>query len=356
MSPDWTEVAERSVQALGVQHGELIEVTDLAGRFDVLSEFVLAIERRGATPRVELLSPELMSRLVSSSPVSALSEWTRHRIEWMSKADRVLAFEGHDPSLNVDHETLDVWIQATDRVTEVEERRKLPFMLIAVPTEERANSLGMDLETMEGALLPALGVSSAELETEINRALRVLENASRLVVQTDGHRLELDISGRDWMQDTGVIPDADGPRTVQPVVNLPAGSVYTTVQEWSASGSLSLPRARDAVNVVFHFKDGRVADIEAESGAESIIRVFDQHSGEPRRISHLGIGLNPRLHQPLGWPLVDEHRHGTLFFAFGENRYLGGENESSLNVDFVIPDASLLADDRVVVENGKLLV
>ena len=356
MNPDWTEIAERSVQSLGVKQGELIEVSDHAGRFDVLLEFILAIERRGATPRVELLSPDLTSRLLSTSPVSALTEWSRHRIEWMGKADRVLAFEGHNPELDIDRDTLNAWIQATELVTEVEEQRKLPFMLIAVPTEERANSLGMDLETMEGALLSSLSVSSAELETEIDRALRVLKNASRLVVQTDGHRLELEISGREWMQDTGMIPDADSPRTVQPVVNLPAGSIYTTVQEWSVTGSLSLPRVRDAMNVVFHFKDGRVDDIQADSGAESAIHMFEQHSGESRRISHLGIGLNPRLHRLLGWPLVDEHRHGALFIAFGENRYLGGENESSLNVDFAIPDASLLADDRIVIENGKLLV
>ncbi|MEZ4523028.1 MAG: hypothetical protein R3A46_15530 [Thermomicrobiales bacterium] len=47
-------------------------------------------------------------------------------------------------------------------------------------------------------------------------------------------------------------------------------------------------------------------------------------------ISHTGIGLNPALHTEVDWVLVDEHRHGSLFIAFGENRYLGGQNASSL--------------------------
>jgi leucyl aminopeptidase (aminopeptidase T) len=356
MNPGWREIAERSVASLGVKRGELIEVSDHAGRYDVLIEFVLAIERRGATPRVELLPPDLTPRLLSNSPISVLSEWSRHRIEWMNQADRVLALEGHDPEFHVDHEAMEAWIEATERVTAVEEQRKLPFMLVAVPTEQRANSLELELGTLEAALLPALSVDTAELELEINRVRQALENANRLVVQTDGHRMELNIEGRDWMQDTGVIPDADGPRTVQPVVNLPAGSVYTSAQEWPTTGSLSLPRVKDAMNVVFHFSNGRVEDIQAESGAQTVIDMFDRHSGESRRISHLGIGLNPRLHHLLGWPLVDEHRHGALFIAFGENRYLGGENESSLNVDFVIPDAGLLADGRPIVVDGTCLV
>jgi leucyl aminopeptidase (aminopeptidase T) len=273
----------------------------------------------------------------------------------MNNTDRVLALEGHSPELDVNCETLEAWIQATERITAVEEQRKLPFMLIAVPTAERANSLGLDLEALDAALLPALSVSSAELESETNRVRQILENANRLVIHTDGHRLELDIQGRDWMQDIGEIPEADGPRAIQPVVNLPAGSVYTTVQEWSPTGFLSLPHVNDVANVVFHFRDGRVDEIHADSGSEAIDRMFDQHTGEPRRISHIGIGLNQRLRDTLGWPLVDEHRHGALFIAFGENRYLGGENESSLNVDFVIPEATLIADGRIVVENGTLL-
>jgi len=35
--------------------------------------------------------------------------------------------------------------------------------------------------------------------------------------------------------------------------------------------------------------------------------MFDQHTGEPRCISHIGIGLNPYLKRMIGWPLVDEH-------------------------------------------------
>ena len=47
---------------------------------------------------------------------------------------------------------------------------------------------------------------------------------------------------------------------------------------------------------------------------------------------------------------------GTLFLALGENRYMGGQNEASLNVDYTIPDATILAGDRVIVDTGRLAV
>ena len=54
----WSAVADRAADALGVAPGELVLVRDRAGRPEVLSKVLLAIERRGATapPFTPLLS------------------------------------------------------------------------------------------------------------------------------------------------------------------------------------------------------------------------------------------------------------------------------------------------------------
>jgi leucyl aminopeptidase (aminopeptidase T) len=69
-------------------------------------------------------------------------------------------------------------------------------------------------------------------------------------------------------------------------------------------------------------------------------------------VSYIGIGLNPYLHEPIGWTLVDEHVHGYVFIAFGENRYMGGRNASSLNVDFALPGTTFMVGEQVVVSEG----
>ncbi len=81
---------------------------------------------------------------------------------------------------------------------------------------------------------------------------------------------------------------------------------------------------------------------------------FDSHSGEPRRVAHIGIGLNPALHRPIGWTLVDEHIMGGMFISMGENRYMGGQNESSLNVDYFIRSPTFLAGGNCIVRGGNI--
>ena len=62
------------------------------------------------------------------------------------------------------------------------------------------------------------------------------------------------------------------------------------------------------------------------------------------------------LQHPIGWVLIDEHCHGAIFIAFGENHYLGGENESSLNIDFTIRNADLLVGEKAIVTRGRVMV
>jgi leucyl aminopeptidase (aminopeptidase T) len=170
-----------------------------------------------------------------------------------------------------------------------------------------------------------------------------------------GCELHLTLGERPWLDDDGEITAADRARGAV-VSNLPAGSVYTTVIETETHGALHLPRAEEATDVTLTFVDGAITEIAAASGADSLQALFDRQSGDARRIGHIGIGLNPRLQQLLGWTLVDEHVSGCLFVSLGENRYMGGQNASSLNVDFALPNATLLVDGRVIVHDGVLVV
>jgi leucyl aminopeptidase (aminopeptidase T) len=127
--------------------------------------------------------------------------------------------------------------------------------------------------------------------------------------------------------------------------------------EDETQGSVWLPKAGPATDAVLHFQGGRIVRIEAARGADALARWLDSHTGEPRRVSHIGIGLNPYLERPpIGWTFLDEKAHGNLYVALGENRFMGGQNESSLNVDYNIPNATLMVEDRFIVSQGKVAV
>lgn len=356
MTNAWTPIAQRIVAGLGVQPGELIQVRDHIDRPDVLYEVVLAVDCAGATPLIDHQSPAYLNRWLAEATPDAIARSGRHRLRWLEQVDRVITLSGGIPDFDLaTPAALAAWEELDASLTHIEETRQLPILVVAAPNAQRAAKSGMTLAELEAHVLPAL-------QLDVNASRAVIEQAQRAVAGNHivigagaGHRLHLYRGDRLWHGDDGVIDAAD--RRRQAIVsNLPAGSIYTTVLETQTHGSLYLPAALDAREVVLHFEGGRIVDIEAAHGADALARWLDSHTGEPRRISHIGVGLNPHLRTPIGWTLVDEHIAGALFLALGENRYMGGENASSLNHDFALVSASLWVDDLPIVVQSELQI
>jgi len=353
---EWKALAKRIVDGLNIQPGELIQVRDHIDRPEVLHEVLLAIEWAGATPLVDPQSPAYLNRWLAEATPEMIEQSSQHRLKWMLEIDRVISFNGGIPNFALaTPAALAAWQQMDEAITALEERRQLPILVVAVPNQQRADLLSIPLHELEAYMMPAHLLSIAESQQLIDKALAAVAGHHITINTGQAHTLHLYQGDRYWHGDDGVIDERDRQhKTI--VSNLPAGSVYTTIHETLTHGSLYLPKVFEASEVVFHFAAGRITQIEAAHHAEQVAAWLDGHSGEPRRISHIGIGLNPQLRQPIGWTIVDEHVMGALFLALGENRYMGGQNESSLNHDFALHGASLQVDGRVIVQDGRLNV
>ena len=347
-------LARRIVAGLNVQPGELIQVRDHVDRPDVLFEVLLAIDLAGATPVVDHQSPAYLNRWLAEATPDAIAQSARQRRRVLEQVDRVVSLSGGMPDFSLAvPEALAAWQQMDEELTAIEEARRLPILVVAVPSAPRAARLGMTLAALEARVMPALLLDANASRMLIGRALEAVSGSHIAIGTGDSCELHLYHGDRRWHGDDGVIDDEDR-RRLTIVSNLPAGSVYTTVLEERTHGRLHLPSAPGASDVTLHFEEGRIVAIDAAHGAGALADWLDSHSGEPRRVSHIGIGLNPHLHSPIGWTLVNEHIAGALFLALGENRYMGGKNESSLNHDFALVGASLHVDGRAVVEDGNL--
>lgn len=357
MNEAWSTIVRRIVAGLGVQPGELIQARGDPGRYDILQEILLAVELAGATPLPEIIPADYLERLWRDAPQDYLANWDQQRRALIQQYDRVITLQGPAPDLNdAPESSVQAWRQAVQRLVTIQDERRLPFIVVALPSQRRAQQLGLSLAALEALLLPALGASAAELRAEIERVLAAIGQGKALTIRTGlGHELRLNQGDRVWLDDDGDIDAEDRARGAM-VGNLPAGAIYTTVLESETEGSLWLPQAEPATDVTFYFEAGRIVKIEAAEGAAALSAWLDSYAGEPRRISHIGLGLNPYLKPAMGWTLVDEHLHGHLLIALGENQYMGGQNASDLNVDYAIPQATFLVDDRVIVMEGKLVV
>ncbi|MGE0538548.1 MAG: aminopeptidase [Dehalococcoidia bacterium] len=304
--PGWREIADRAVRGLGVRAGEVVQIREHSGRFEVVLEMALAVERAGATPLPELTPPSYVDRLLHEAGADHLAAWDRHRIEWLRRVDRVLVLQGADLDLaTAPGPARDAWTSAVHRLVELEDERRLPFLLVAVPTPERAEVLSLPFDALESRLLPALAATVEELQRPIERTLARLREGSTLTLRgADGCELRMSTTGRHWLADDGLI-DAEDRRRGGHVSNLPAGSVYSTVVENSVVGQLRLPPASGTGDVRLTFEGGRIVAV-AGDGRDRFESLLMQHSGDRDRISHIGIGLNPYLREAVGWPLVGQ--------------------------------------------------
>jgi leucyl aminopeptidase (aminopeptidase T) len=347
----WDDVAERAVHALGVPAGASIAVRDRAARPEALVAVLAALARHDLTPSLEMMPNELLLQVLEHAPLVHLQAWDRHRSVDAERVAGALRLAGGDaPDLDhIDPVRRSAWQQAVARVEQVIERRGLPVVVLAVPTIERARSIGCDLATLDDAVLPALAVPSSVLGGLTSEALAIAQTSTELVIRSPGCELTMSTAGRTWMRDVGHLTDvarAEGAT----VVNLPSGSIYSTVVERSVEGTVRIDALASCRDLVLTFTHGRITDVTVAGGDVGTVEaLFDTSSGEARRISHVGIGLNPAVGAAArGWVLVEENASGSVYVALGENRYLGGANESSLNVDVVVSGGSLWAGDRRV--------
>jgi leucyl aminopeptidase (aminopeptidase T) len=135
--------------------------------------------------------------------------------------------------------------------------------------------------------------------------------------------------------------------------NLPAGEVYTAPVEKGFTGQVILSLIDDKVGRgVMEFKDG-VLIHGSGKGVEAILKnIGSDKTG--RIIGEFGIGINK------GAKICDnmleaEKAFGTVHFAIGDSYGLG-KNRSQHHYDALVEKATLVADGKEILKNGKFCV
>ena len=220
--------------------------------------------------------------------------------------------------------------------------------MIAHPGAVRQDELLVPREDIYRTMENAIGVDMIELDRHVRTVKQIMENGSVLEIRTPkGGRLKCQLGSRPVFENDGRLSDSL-------VLNLPFGAISFTVPETTVQGSIRIERWRNVHDLTLTFTDGRISEITAANSPKSFTDYIGTHSGHRDRVSHIGIGVNPAIHAPTGLISVDECQSGMLFLALGENRYLGGKNESTLNMDLTCPGATVSVGSRCIVRDGRL--
>ncbi len=363
------DIAARIVaEVLEVKPDETIRVnTDLSNR-ELTEELALAIRRSGAFPLIVYGSARLTRRIIEETPEAFLASTPTFPVKLLRVVDGTINLAAPDsPAMfaQVPEHRLALVRKANQSVAEriqASPMRSVTLGNAGVPSKQQAEFYGTSLEKLERYFWSAVNVSPNELHARGERVRAALQDARTLrLTSADGTDLTMSLAGRPIVLNSGILEPQTANREHQARnVWLPAGEAYTSPLETAADGVVKVKAAQyrgiKIEDLTLKFREGRVVKLSAAKGAEILKEALALSSGDKDRIAVIDVGLNPQSRLIPGSSFRSYEMEGLVTLGIGGVTWAPTENRSDFAATFFLPNATLEADGRTIVKDGKLKI
>lgn len=138
--------------------------------------------------------------------------------------------------------------------------------------------------------------------------------------------------------------------------------LYVPIEEDQTEGVLHLDGSLGYIGAVrkpfwIEIRHGKIISIEDTDDGKRLRNYIESFEDERMYIAgEFGIGLNSFAKCIGNCYIEDESAFGTFHIGFGRNLALGGEYEASGHFDLVTLEPDIYADNRKIMEKGKLII
>lgn len=140
--------------------------------------------------------------------------------------------------------------------------------------------------------------------------------------------------------------------------NLPAGEVGMGPKEGKGNGVMYVDATMGTgilkKPLKITIKDGFAVSIDGEESGK-LKEMLKPFGKKGRNIAEFAIGTNPKA-KITGIVLEDEKVMGTCHVAVGNNKSFGGTCDVGIHIDGIIKSPTIYFDDKLIMQEGKLLV
>ena len=169
-----------------------------------------------------------------------------------------------------------------------------------------------------------------------------------------GTDITLPVEGREPHASSGLFRDAGQ------WGNLPTGEAYLAPLEGLSDGVVVVDGSMASVGMVdepirIAVRGGYAAEITGGESARRLVALLEPHGRDGRTVAEFGIGTNDKA-VLTGVILEDEKVMGTIHVAFGDNKSMGGTVRVASHLDGLVTRPTVWFDDRIIMEDGRLLV
>jgi leucyl aminopeptidase (aminopeptidase T) len=195
----------------------------------------------------------------------------------------------------------------------------------------------------------AMTADYSEVQKITSKLFSLMEGCKEVIVTAkNGTNVRFSCEGRKWYKDDGNLSEKGS------IGNLPAGEVFVAPLETSVNGIIVFDKIPLAKTSIFcEVVNGKV--ISLKNDTNRLEKIFRDLGEKSRQIAEFGIGTNPAA-KLIGNVLEDEKVLGTCHFGLGNNIFFGGINDIPFHSDGIINKPTVIADGKIVVKNGKLLI
>ncbi len=150
--------------------------------------------------------------------------------------------------------------------------------------------------------------------------------------------------------------------------NLPTGETFLAPVEGSANGVFVVDGSMAGFGLIKNSKKtageaglkiivegGYATRISGNVVAKKLNVLLNQFGIKARNIAEFGIGTNDKA-KLSGVLLEDEKVLGTIHIALGNNLSMGGSIDVPIHLDGVVKNPTVFLDNKLLMENGKLLI
>ncbi len=183
----------------------------------------------------------------------------------------------------------------------------------------------------------------------------VLQLGKIIAIQTDSeHALSFEMDHSECLADSGVV------RNSGDIGCIPGARVLVKPVEETACGDLLINGSLSSVGILqepvrFLIKNGKLKKIYAKGDISNFRAGLRAKNKNRRTLIRMGIGLNPHG-KITGNSFVDERTQGVLHLAFGDEiDFRSNILNPTLSIA-TIKKASVIIDNKVILNRGKLVV
>jgi leucyl aminopeptidase (aminopeptidase T) len=201
----------------------------------------------------------------------------------------------------------------------------------------------------------AMTVDFQELKNRTEKVAQKLSSGEEInVTSTEGTDVTFSISGRKAFSLDGFFHDDYGFAT------LPPGEAPTCPVEGTANGTIVFDYSMDALGrlsqpLKLQIENGNVVSVSGASEEVSFIEGLFKQDPSARNIAEFAIGTNPNA-RLIGNLAEDKKLFGTVHFAIGDNKSLGGNVECNFHLDGLMLKPTVQVDRELLVDQGNILV